>query len=95
MRKQSIILLGIAMVVTFLGLVLVQFNYFNTLIDMRRAHFDKGVKQSLYQTCRILEEEETINYLNEALHPQNFCFAENCFPKTHSKLRQGSCRLGQ
>lgn len=70
MRKQSIILLGIAMVVTFLGLVLVQFNYFNTLIDMRRAHFDKGVKQSLYQTCRILEEEETINYLNEALQSE-------------------------
>ena len=67
MRKQTIILLGIAMVITFLGLVLVQFNYFNALIEMRKAHFDKGVKQSLYQTCRILEEEETINYLNDAL----------------------------
>ena len=70
MRKQTIILLAIAMVITFLGLVLVQFNYFNALIEMRRAHFDKGVKQSLYQTCRILEEEETINYLNAALQSE-------------------------
>lgn len=70
MRRQSIILLGVAMVLTFLGLVLVQFNYFNTLIEMRRAHFDKGVKQCLYQTCRILEEEETINYLNNALQSE-------------------------
>ena len=67
MRKQTIILLAIAMVITFLGLVLVQFNYFNTLMEMRRAHFDKAVKQSLYQTSRILEEEETVNYLNMAL----------------------------
>lgn len=67
MRKRAIILLGITMVLTFLGLVLVQFNYFNTLIEMRQAHFDKGVKQSLYQTCRILEEEETLRYLNNAL----------------------------
>lgn len=70
MRKRTILLLGVAMVLTFLGLVLVQFNYFNTLIEMRKAHFDKGVKQSLYQTCRILEEEETLNYLNKALQAE-------------------------
>lgn len=67
MRNKAIIILGIAMVLTFLGLVLVQFNYFSTLIEMRQAHFDKGVKQSLYQTCRILEEEETLRYLSNAL----------------------------
>ncbi|MED9996634.1 MAG: HAMP domain-containing sensor histidine kinase [Paludibacteraceae bacterium] len=70
MRKRTILLLGVAMVLTFLGLVLVQFDYFNTLINMRKAHFDKGVKQSLYQTCRILEEEETINYLGKALQTE-------------------------
>ena len=77
MRKRTIILLGITMVLTFLGLVLIQFNYFNTLIEMRQAHFDKGVKQSLYQTCRILEEEETLYYLNNALQREGKSLLDN------------------
>ena len=67
MRKQAIIWLGVAMVLTFVGLVSVQFWYFNTLITMRHTQFDRGVKQGLYQTCRILEEEEAISYISKAL----------------------------
>ncbi len=67
MRKQTIIWLGVAMVLTFVGLVFVQFSYFNTLITMRHTQFDRGVKQGLYQTCRILEEEEALLYINKAL----------------------------
>ncbi len=70
MRKQTIIWLGLAMVLTFLGLVFIQFSYFNTLITMRHTQFDRGVKQGLYQTCRILEEEEALSYINKALQKE-------------------------
>ncbi len=70
MRKQAIIWLGLAMVLTFLGLVFIQFSYFNTLITMRHTQFDRGVKQGLYQTCRILEEEEALSYINKALQKE-------------------------
>ncbi|MEE1174037.1 MAG: HAMP domain-containing sensor histidine kinase [Paludibacteraceae bacterium] len=70
MRKQAIIWLGLAMVLTFLGLVFIQFSYFNTLIAMRHTQFDRGVKQGLYQTCRILEEEEALSYINKALQKE-------------------------
>lgn len=70
MRKRAIIWLGLAMVLTFLGLVFIQFSYFNTLITMRHMQFDRGVKQSLYQTCRILEEEEALSYINKALQKE-------------------------
>lgn len=37
---------------------------------MRHTQFDRGVKQGLYQTCRILEEEEALSYINKALQKE-------------------------
>ncbi len=67
MRKQKIVILAVIMCLTFIGLAYVQFNYFNTLVDMRRDFFEDGVKQALYRTSRILEEEEIKNYINTEL----------------------------
>jgi CTP-dependent riboflavin kinase len=58
------------MCLTFLGLAFVQFNYFNTLVDMRREFFEDAVKQALYRTSRILEEEEMQRYINAELIKQ-------------------------
>lgn len=70
MRKQKIIILAVIMALTFLGLTFIQFNYFNTLVEMRRAFFDDGVKQALYRTIRILEEKEINEYIKEELEKQ-------------------------
>ena len=70
MRKQKIIILAIIMFLTFIGLAFVQFNYFNTLVDMRREFFEDGVKQALYRTSRILEDEEIQSYIDEELKRQ-------------------------
>ena len=67
MKKQKIIILAIIMCLTFIGLAFVQFNYFNTLVDMRREFFEDAVKQALYRTSRILEEEEMQKYISEEL----------------------------
>ena len=58
------------MCLTFIGLAFVQFNYFNTLVDMRREFFEDAVKQALYRTSRILEEEEMQRYINAELIKQ-------------------------
>ena len=70
MRKQKIIILAVLMGLTFIGLSFVQFNYFNILVDMRREFFEDGVKQALYRTSRILEEEEIQSYIQEELQKQ-------------------------
>ena len=70
MRKQKIIILAVIMCLTFIGLAFVQFNYFNTLVDMRREFFEDAVKQALYRTSRILEEEEMQRYINAELIKQ-------------------------
>lgn len=70
MRKQKIIILAITMCLTFIGLTFVQFNYFDTLVDMRREFFEDGVKQALYRTSRILEDEEIQRYIDEELKKQ-------------------------
>ena len=67
MKKQKIIILAVIMCLTFIGLSFVQFNYFNTLVDMRREFFEDAVKQALYRTSRIREEEEMQKYINEEL----------------------------
>ena len=70
MKKQKIIILAIIMCLTFIGLTIIQFNYFDTLVDMRREFFEDGVKQALYRTTRILEDEEIQKYIDEELKRQ-------------------------
>ena len=70
MRKQKIVILAVLMGLTFIGLSFVQFNYFNILVEMRREFFEDGVKQALYRTSRILEEEEIQSYIKKELEEQ-------------------------
>lgn len=70
MRKQRIIILAIIMAFTFVGLTLIQIYYFNTLVEMRLEFFNDGVKQALYRTTRILEDEEIKKYIQDGLAKQ-------------------------
>ncbi|MBO5798649.1 MAG: HAMP domain-containing histidine kinase [Paludibacteraceae bacterium] len=63
MKKRSIFFLGVVMAVSFLGLIILQTNYIKLTADMRIEQFDETVNRSLYQVVRILEEQETMQYL--------------------------------
>ncbi|MCQ2231901.1 MAG: HAMP domain-containing histidine kinase [Paludibacteraceae bacterium] len=67
MKKITIILLGVVMSISFLGLIFLQSYYMRTTADMRAEQFGEAVKRSLYEVARLLEEEETLHYLNKNL----------------------------
>ncbi|MCQ2225784.1 MAG: hypothetical protein MJZ14_08710, partial [Paludibacteraceae bacterium] len=67
MKKITIILLGVVMSISFLGLIFLQSYYMRTTAEMRSEQFGEAVKRSLYEVVRLLEEEETLQYLNKNL----------------------------
>ena len=65
MRKSTIWLLIIVMLLTFLTLLGLQIQYINVMVKMRNEQFNEAVTRSLYQVSRALENEETRKYLEE------------------------------
>ncbi len=65
MKKQTVWFLIVVLVVTFVGLLIIQFSYLDDLVSMRREQFDEAVRRSLFRTSRQLERDETRLYLNE------------------------------
>ena len=65
MKKNVIWLVGIVMGVCCVALLYLQVSYIDTMIEMRREHFDEGVRRSLYQASYDLELEEMCNYLSK------------------------------
>ena len=63
MKKYIIWLVGIIMGACCLGLIYMQVSYIDAMVDMRRHHFEEGVKRSLYQAAYNLELDETRRYL--------------------------------
>ncbi|KAA6328362.1 Sensor histidine kinase YycG [termite gut metagenome] len=67
MKKSTVWILGIAMGLSFLGLLYMQANYIGETVKMRNRQFDEGVKRSLYQVSKNLEYDETKRWLEEDL----------------------------
>lgn len=67
MKKMTIILLGVVMSISFLGLIFLQSYYMKSTAEMRAEQFGEAVKRSLYEVARLLEEDETLHYLNKNL----------------------------
>ena len=67
MKKRIIFFLGVVMAISFFGLITLQANYIKLTAEMRADQFNETVKRTLYQVARILEEEETLQYLNNNL----------------------------
>ena len=65
MKKNVIWLVGVVMGVCFVALLYLQVSYIDTIISMRREHFEEGVRRSLYQATYNLELEEMRNYLSK------------------------------
>lgn len=72
MKKVKIWALGIIMIFSFSGLLLLQVQYIERMFRMRNEHFDESVKRSLSQVSRNLEYDETLKYLEkEAKESEN------------------------
>ncbi|MCM1310567.1 MAG: HAMP domain-containing histidine kinase [Bacteroides sp.] len=67
MKKSTIWFLTITMVLTFIGLIYVQFMYMSSMVRMRNDQFDENVSRSLYAVTVILEQQEARHFLEENL----------------------------
>ena len=67
MKKSTIWFLTITMVLTFIGLIYVQFLYMSSMVRMRNDQFDENVSRSLYAVSVMLEQIEAKHYLEENL----------------------------
>lgn len=66
MKRKTIIILAVFMMLSFVGLLGVQLQYSIELFHITESDFDESVKRSLYQVNKIMEEEEMLFYINEA-----------------------------
>ncbi|MBP7151381.1 MAG: two-component sensor histidine kinase, partial [Paludibacteraceae bacterium] len=64
MKKRTIWILIILMVVTIVGLVLVQIRYVRINAEMIENQFKENVQRSLFQAVRLVEENEALQYLS-------------------------------
>lgn len=65
MKKAAIWIVGLVMTVCCLGLIYLQVTYIDEVADMRREHFEEGVRRSLYQAAYNLELDEMRHYLTK------------------------------
>ncbi len=65
MKKLTIWIVGLVMSVCCVGLLYLQLTYIEAMVDMRREHFEEGVRRSLYQVAYNLELEEMRHYLTK------------------------------
>ena len=57
MRKKQIIILGVVLGLSLLGLIFTQARYFQTAFQLKKAHFDYLVNKSIDQVTTYLEEK--------------------------------------
>lgn len=65
MKKQTIWILTILMVATFVGLLCIQILYMKNMVQMRYEQFTQGVRQSLLNVALRLDQDETRYFLDE------------------------------
>ncbi len=67
MKKSTIWFLTIIIVVTFIGLIYVQFLYMSSMVRMRNDQFEENVRRALYEVTGALEQDEARHFLEENL----------------------------
>lgn len=65
MKKSVIWTIGGVMAFTFLALLFIQLEYFDSMVRMKREQFDESVYRALYQAARNQELNETMRYLED------------------------------
>jgi len=72
MKKTTIVILILSMLLTFIGLTLIQARYVMVNAEMIENQFNESVKRSLYQTVRLVEENEALEYMAQTLEGNDF-----------------------
>ena len=70
MRKSTIWILGVVMVLSFLSLLYLQVSYIEEMVKMRRSQFEENVNRSLGKAVHNLELVETKKYLEKDVAAQ-------------------------
>ncbi|NLK48029.1 MAG: HAMP domain-containing histidine kinase [Bacteroidales bacterium] len=67
MKLRTIIILILAMVLSFVALIIIQVRYVKENSEMIENQFDASVRRSLWQTVFLVEENEALEYLGQTL----------------------------
>ncbi len=77
MKRSTIYILIISMVVTFVGLISLQARYVRINAEMIENQFNESVKRSLFQTVILVEENEALQYLGQTLEGIDYSSNKN------------------
>lgn len=65
MRKKQIIVLGVVLGLSLLGLIFMQARYFQTAFKLKKAQFDYTVNRSLDEVIACIEEKDNLNEIKK------------------------------
>ena len=68
MSKKAIWAIAVIMRLSFLGLLFIQFNYIEDMVNMKKEQFAESVNRALYQASRNMELNETLRYLENDIN---------------------------
>lgn len=77
MKRTTIYILIISMIVTFVGLISLQARYVRINAEMIENQFSESVKRSLFQTVILVEENEALEYLGQTLEGIDYSSNKN------------------
>ena len=72
MKKRTIWILIVSMLLTFVGLIALQARYVRINAEMIESQFSDNVQQSLFQTVSMVEENEALEYLGQTLEGNDY-----------------------
>lgn len=77
MKRTTIWILMVFMILTFVGLIVIQARYVRTNAEMIENQFNDNVQRSLYQTVSLVEENEALEYLGQTLEGVDYSGNKN------------------
>lgn len=72
MKRSTIYILIISMIVTFVGLIFLQAHYVRINAEMIENQFNENVRRSLFKTVTLVEENEALEYLGQTLEKVDY-----------------------
>ncbi|MFZ4581615.1 MAG: sensor histidine kinase [Paludibacter sp.] len=72
MKRTTIYILIISMIVTFVALIILQIRYISINAEMIENQFNESVERSMFQTAILVEENEALQYLGEVLEGSDY-----------------------
>lgn len=72
MKHNTIIILILSMVLSFVGLIIIQARYMRVNSEMIENQFDESVRRSLLSTVILVEENEALEYLAQTLEGEDY-----------------------